>query len=357
MAEPMATQPEGPFEGWRCVAAPGNRWAAATVRRVNEDGTFTVEFDHKEMIVMKFWYGLTAPEISFNDSALWAVVLAALTSGRSELSRSDFAAALARLGANASDEQITQFWGETCKKLFAMTGLPAALSASQAYQLFLSLGVSAKRLQTELATMSAVEPRYLKVYWNQTRMGGRSPSDVPRPVTLQDAFESLGLSQITDDGDRVRFLADFEIANGISLPANLKTFMSRRSIERAVADCHPNNPNLVPLTVREWKLRRAGKGVEASHAVTIMTPHQGDFVWVAAFNAGEPDARIYVAEYEEDDEEAVGKESLPWALTAQTVGMFFWDLAQTGLAWYQHTKFKGGRPARRTDIGLAPLSD
>jgi hypothetical protein len=32
--------------------------------------------------------------------------------------------------------------------------------------------------------------------------------------------------------------------------------------------------------------------------------------------------------------------------------MFFWDLAQTGLAWYQDTKFKGGKPVRRSDIGL-----
>jgi hypothetical protein len=32
--------------------------------------------------------------------------------------------------------------------------------------------------------------------------------------------------------------------------------------------------------------------------------------------------------------------------------MFFWDLAQSGLTWYQDTKFEGGKPVRRSDIGL-----
>jgi hypothetical protein len=33
--------------------------------------------------------------------------------------------------------------------------------------------------------------------------------------------------------------------------------------------------------------------------------------------------------------------------------MFFWDLAQTGLAWYRETGFKNGPGTKTTDIGLA----
>jgi hypothetical protein len=46
------------------------------------------------------------------------------------------------------------------------------------------------------------------------------------------------------------------------------------------------------------------------------------------------------------------KEREAWRLTAPGIGLFFWDLAQTGLAWYQDTQFKGGKPVKRSDIGL-----
>jgi hypothetical protein len=42
-----------------------------------------------------------------------------------------------------------------------------------------------------------------------------------------------------------------------------------------------------------------------------------------------------------------------WKLTAPTVSIFFWDLAQTGLAWYREAGFEGGPPTRETDIGPA----
>jgi hypothetical protein len=35
--------------------------------------------------------------------------------------------------------------------------------------------------------------------------------------------------------------------------------------------------------------------------------------------------------------------------------MFFWDMAQTGLAWWDDTQHDGGRPMVATDIGLAYL--
>jgi hypothetical protein len=75
-----------------------------------------------------------------------------------------------------------------------------------------------------------------------------------------------------------------------------------------------------------------------------MVPHQGSHAWAAVFDDKEDDARVYVRYDTENGEE--------WMLTAPGIGMFFWDLAQTGLTWHQDTRFNGGKPVKRSDIGL-----
>jgi hypothetical protein len=88
-----------------------------------------------------------------------------------------------------------------------------------------------------------------------------------------------------------------------------------------------------------------GSGLDGEFAITIMLPHQGDHEWVAVFDDGDLDARIYLKwETEKGD---------VWKLTAPSVGMLIWDLAQTGLAWYRETGFEGGPPTKESDIGLA----
>jgi hypothetical protein len=317
---------------------------------VNEDGTFTVEFDTKEMIVMRFWYGVTQPEMSFNDREVWDQVFPTLSGGRLTLNRLGVGPALRRLGHTADDASIDKFWATTCKKLFEVGSDEVAslqLDAGKSYQFFLQARISAKRF-ADLVTGPEPGPAYYKMYWNQTRMGGRDPGDIAREVTLDDALAAIGMNAEHEDADSVAFLKDFELTNGLVLPDTLKRFLSRTGVVSAITDCHPNNPGLVPLDASEWKLRTPGKQViDATHAVTIMTPHQGDFVWAVAFNSGDPDAKVYLAG---DDD----GETQPWVLTAPTLGLFFWDLAQTGFAWYQHTNFKGGKPVQRTDIGLVP---
>jgi hypothetical protein len=341
---------EGSFEGSRCVAGPVGFWGLATICRVNEDGTFIVEFDTKEMILMRFWHGVTRLEMSFNDRGAWDHVFRTITNGRSTMARADFGTTFRRLGYAGDEASLDKFWGNTCGKLFGVGSAEAAnleLDAGQAYQLFLEAGVSSKRF-ADLETGGKPGPAYYKMYWNQTRMGGRDPGDLAREVTLEDAFAAIGVNAELEDPDAVAFLKDIETENKVILPGTLKRFLSRTGVVPAVHDCHPNNPDLVPLGPQEWKLRRPGKqATELTHAVTILTPHQGDFVWAAAFNSGDQDARIYLAGDDDD-------ENQPWVLTAPTLGLFFWDLAQTGLAWYQHTKHKGGKPVRRTDIGLVP---
>jgi len=73
--------------------------------------------------------------------------------------------------------------------------------------------------------------------------------------------------------------------------------------------------------------------LSGDYALVIMVPHQGDHEWAVVFDDGEDDARVYVREEDEDGE--------MWFLTAPDISMFFWDLAQTGLSWYEDTKVKG----------------
>jgi hypothetical protein len=93
-------------------------------------------------------------------------------------------------------------------------------------------------------------------------------------------------------------------------------------------------------------LRRGliAKGLKGDAAVVVMVSHTGDYEWAAVFNEQDDDARVYFI-WEEEDGDA-------WALTAPTIGMFFWDLAQTGLSWYED-KYPGNKPLKKTDIGLA----
>ena len=340
---------EGPYQGSTCVAGPDGQWGRAKVRRVNEDGTFTIEPDEKPMLLMPYWYGVTRAEVSFNDAERWSAALGRLTGGGGRLDEAGFSAALTALGFLATGDQVRRFWVETCHKLFGFeegqaTGI--ALDAAQGYALCLAAGISAKRLHDGLAADGVPESHY-KLYWNLTRMGGREPGEVPRPVTLDDAFTAVGVAGRAIDEEVMARLRSFEHAHAIRLPEALKAFFSRRGITEAVHDCHPNNPDPVSVEKEGWELRREmrRRGLGGDVAVTVMLPHQGDHEWAAVFDNGDPDARLYV-KWDGDEGEV-------WKLTAPTVGMFFWDLAQTGLAWYRETGFGGGPRTRKTDIGLA----
>jgi hypothetical protein len=340
---------QGPFEGSRCVAGPGGHWAPATVRRVNEDGTFKIEFDVKQMQIMPYWHGVTAAEVSFDDDRLWPRVLAEISPDGQKLTEPNFRDALTRLGYQVDAEQSRRYWGESCRKLFDVAEGQAdglALDPDASYRLFLHLGLSAKQCAEGLR---ADRPRpYYKLYWNQTRMGGREPAELPRRVTLDDALAALGLTAGEFDDAAADFVHGFEREQEVQLPTALKEFVCLRGVADAVTDCHPNNPNLDPVGVGVWHLQRGmrRRQLQGDYALVVMQPHQGDHQWAVVFDDGEDDARVYVW--------GATEESDYWLLTAPGIGMFFWDLAQTGLAWYQDTRFGGGRRVKRSDIGLVP---
>src|SRR5262249_20105180 len=108
MPERKLSGEEGPFEGSRCVAGPGGQWGLGTIRRVNEDGTFKIEFDVKEMLLMPYWYGVTTAEISFNDARQWRHVFAQLNANERGFTEPDFLKAITRLGFTADANEARQ---------------------------------------------------------------------------------------------------------------------------------------------------------------------------------------------------------------------------------------------------------
>jgi hypothetical protein len=340
--------PQGPFEGSRCLAAPDGHWRPATIRRVNEDGTFTIEFDLKEMAVFPFmpcWYGITSSEISFNDARQWAPVFAQISPDGQSLRLIDFPDALASIGFQVPLDKAQKFWEMACQKLFNEPGVDAknhVLDEATSYQLFLHLGISAKRCAEKL--QPNMPTPYFKLYWNHARMGGREPANVARRVRLDDAIAALGMMARKRDRSAAAFLQRFERQHSVRLPATLVELLHLAEVAEAVIASHPNNPSLVEF--QDWKLRRGMREQQLSgdYALEVMVPHQGDHVWAVVFDDGEVDARVYV--------QWQANEGETWLPTAPEIGMFFWDLAQTGFAWYQHTRFSGGRPVKRSDIGL-----
>lgn len=339
--------PQGPFEGSRCVAGPGGRWGFATIRRVNEDGSFKVEFDVKEMVLLPYWHGVTPAEVSFDDALQWRAVVGRLCQNERAFAEADFARAITALGYQIAPEQARQIWVQGCQTLFNLKEEQAEnhiLDETTSYRLFLHLGLSAKQC-AELLQSDRPKP-FFKLYWNQVRIGGREPAEIPRRVTLEDALAAMGLKADRINHSTAKFLRQVEQEHAVRLPTALTELLRCDGVARAVMECHSNNPSLIDFHRDRWTVRRGmrKRNLSGDCALVIMEPHQGDHEWAVVFDDGEDDARIYVRQDTDDGES--------WLLTAPGVGMFFWDLAQTGLVWHQDTKFKGGKPVRRSDIGL-----
>src|SRR5579872_4642296 len=184
----MKTQ--GPFEGSRClVGLGGRRWRPATIRRIYADGSFKIEFDDEPSKLDPYWYGVTQGEISFDDADKWLRVFERLSPNRKTLTRADVQTALVNLGYAVADEQVfEELWSQVCQKLF--TGESTAIDSlvldlDSAYALFLEMGISAQECAESFNPDGP--PQYVTQYINNIRMGGREPSEVGRPVTLEDA--------------------------------------------------------------------------------------------------------------------------------------------------------------------------
>ena len=320
--------PQGPFEGSRCLATvTGAPWRSATVRRVNEDGTFNVKFDDEKQIVLPYWYGVTQEEISFGDAQQWRTVLLRLGQKESGVSRANFHEMLTALGYKASAAESNGLWDQGCEKVLGISKdhtESCTLGESESYRLFVRLGIPAKECIHRLD--SDAMPKYYRLYWNHMRMGGRNPAEIGREVTLEDGLLSLGLEDAKPDAAAVECLQRFEQEQGIRLPAAVVTLLSRQGCAQAVIDCHSNNPALVDFKKGEWNLLRGMRAqkMDGDYALEIMISHSRDIKWAFVFDDGEEEARVYMRG---------SSEEAHWVLVAPSSGIFFWDLTQTGLAW------------------------
>jgi len=197
----------------------------------------------------------------------------------------------------------------------------------------------AELIVDELDTPPASVPEApFRLYWNQTRMGGRDPAELARPVTLDDAFAALGLDGDDEDPAAVAALA----AHNVRFPDSLRRLATRAGLGEAIETSHPNTPTWIPI--ESWQLVAHGDAT----AVTIMEPHQGGFAWTLVFREGADDGEVWVA-WSDDGESPMP----PRRVSAASLGLFFWDLAQTGLCWYAAVDYEGRAPTRATDLGLA----
>lgn len=337
----------GASAGTRCLARPTGTWAEGTIVSVLPDGTYRIELDEKAISFMKYWHGVTAAEVSIDDESAWPLVFDRIVSDRSGLSRGDLQRTFARLGINVDDVRMDGFWNGTCLSLWQLEAGAAAttrLDPRRAYAMIVRAGLSARQLADEVVRGSA--PRqYMPFYWNQTRMGGRDPSELGRSITMDDALLALGLA---DGDDEPRLLAEmlhFARNHDITIPSELARFMCRRGASDAIWSAHPNNPELVnPGT--PWQLLADGdiRGLEGELGIKIMTPHQGEHAWVAVFDRGDRDARVYL-HWSDGDQQR-------WQLQAPSLAVFFWDLAQTGLSWLLDNGNPSGRTIERGEFGL-----
>lgn len=306
---------EGMFVGSRCLTSVDGRWSRATIRAVFADGTVKVDCDQPSMVVLPSWYGVTRAELRFDDEALWPQAREVL-SLPDRFGADELAGLFQRRGWSVKREDVGRF----CAHHAALDG----------YSLFLAAGFNARDELAHARGEPTPEPSG-RIYWNQLRMGGRDPAEVARTITVEDALAAIGIADHTRDLPR----------HG-ALPVALRRYFACLGDAKGLAEIQSNNPEVVRPTAQPMEGLRA-EGLAGDLGVVVM--RHFDFEWVAVFDAGDADARLYVRWGDEGD--------CTWRLAAPTVGFFFWDVAQTALAWWNDTKFRGGKPVVTTDVGVA----
>lgn len=369
---------EGPFVGSRCLMASGGGWDLSEIKRVNEDGTFNVEAVNSTLFFLNLTYGVTAAELLFNDRDLWQECFDKISTAPEGLSLSDLITALEHAQYLTPPEKVAAFWSKYCReKLNLPEPADARLEADAAYDLLVAGGISATRLLQDGTACG--EFKYGGGYYNAIRLGGRDPSEVARAVTLQDALEAWGVDECGPDPERSQAIERIERRKNIALPPPLRSFLCCAGIEEAISE-HPLAPWLFRLD--ELTVRQAAEGLDGQYALGVLK--REEYHYYAVFNEGDADARVYLlntdrlydgvgdddldddAAPDDDDADLHGRHpayiydakryrraitrTSAWRLTAPTVGMFFWDVGQTSLIWFQDTYKNLQFP--RTDIGL-----
>ncbi len=308
---------EGPYEGSSCLTAAPGSWSKGTIRRRNDDGTFTIELDVKARSFMPYWHGVTLPELAFDDDAAWGPLFERWQ-GPQGMGWAEAQRALAAIGMEVADAAMQAFWTERLELLGVADG-DGFVDQGRAYELFRGAGFSSKQLTTRPAA-----DRFRTFYWNQTRMGGRDPADVGRAIGVDDALAALGLTEAGEDVEAFAAIDAFATEHRLTLPDELRILFGRLGALEALGGCHPNSPE--PRAPASWQMFGDARvrGLPVDVAITFMDPHQGEHLWSVGFDAAPGGlARVFLAGDELDNAVPV----------APSLAFFVWDLAQTGKAW------------------------
>jgi hypothetical protein len=283
---------------------------------------------------MPRWYSVTGDQISKNDKQLWCGVFAEIAGEAERLTLLQLSEKLEQAKCSASESDFVRIWNQHSTDRYGITA--ESLDVDQSYNFIRAFGLSAKQMSPD----SMPELIYIKFYWNQTRIGGRNPSELPRIVTLEDAFKSLGLVEKTDSNVEAKLLK-WQKKNDVQFPENLNRLLRCSHVSNTVTQSHPCNPEFVYPFDSFSELQRN---------VTIeQCDEQYEFALTVLVTRG---PETYCAVYNEVDDDAKiclylnGR----FHIVAPCVGMFFWDLAQTGLVW----DARDGKETVKTDIGLEP---
>jgi len=326
--------------GTECLALLGGTWRSATVRRANEDGTYTVRPDKPDMSFMPDWYGVTRLEIAFDDSGRWLRLAPGLADPDGLFGPRAFHQVLERLGAVVAEEAVQGFWEQTVSNLFG-EGAGPRLDAERTYQVLRAADGVAKRVEEGIPAGDA----WYRMYWNQTRMGGRDPEDLEFLPTPDDMLAALGLADAEDDPAH---LAALEALGAV--PPAVAAWARRRGAMEALLEAHPNAPE--PIPPGSWEVGQR----DGARVIRFMDAHQGDFGWAFQYRDGDDDAEVHL--------EWVDGEDCPHHLVqSPSFPLFVWDLAQTGAAWYVEVAYESaaefsltGRGWVRRSRGAEPAS-
>jgi hypothetical protein len=333
--------------GDRCLAYDGRGYSPAIVLRVNEDGTFNLQPGSTDAPAPFNLLGVSRAEVLFNDDAAWKALFPALSRDNSSFALEDFADLLRKLGKPVDLEKLGAFWN----RRFQSTPDSAA-----AYKLILDLGYSAESIADRLTGVQKPAPLKLhKQYINYVRMGGRDPSEVRQRVGIDDVRVALGLGA-SADAEQVAAIDRRQSSRKVVLPADVRALLASPQLPTAIGR-HCLGPSLVLPTSEIWDIRATHEhaGADGQYAVEIIQENQGICTWLAVFNQGDDDARVYVTDrtgYGEA-EEASGDPLPPWHLVSPTLSFFLWDLMQTAYVWTMLNDADNAARLRRTDIGLA----
>lgn len=307
----------------RCLALAKGSWKSVQIVGTLDDGTYAVLPDDSHLPpAIAVIIGVPEEQLSHDDESRWKEAKSTLNS-QAVLTLDDLADWLLRLLQCPYGKHC--LFLETARITAELKGKSTSIECPEGYQLLRKLGLSAKGI----IEATDAPPRRLQFYDHTVRVGGRSPSEVPRAIEVADVFGVLGVekadaglamssrpgSQSGSIPEAVRLLAENQLVVERFRVVNAGT-MNLLAGRQLVP--HPASPNELGI---DWWME-------------VVVPDEGwEFSWVLGYRAGEPNPRVFFAEPPYND-------LREWRLVADTFTFFIWDVIQTRLCFFRYNRYR-----------------